>query len=276
MNITHNRQICSEFHNQIVGFFTIFSLTARVLRFVTTFTMPATDRSGTMRGMDMQPLQPVPTGQYHRLLALVPDAPQAAMARAALLARRGAAWADDAEQPTAAAIQTTTPDGPTIFLFGDTPHMHLPEPRAFAAFTAHADTVQPFIALPPGGVRRLRPNDARHLASFPPWLWGIWVTPDALLREAPAYARYLRGELASLACVAATTERYDAIGVYTIERTRRNGFARECAARLCGAIAASRGKLPVLLTTADDTASIALAHSLGLTARTEIVGYVDA
>ncbi len=223
--------------------------------------------------MDMYPLQPVSPDFHHHLLPLVPDAPQAALARATLLSGHGEAWADDTEEPTAAAVQTNTPSGPTIFRFGATAGMRLPEPRAFAAFTAPADAMQTFTALPPGGVRRLRSNDARHLAPFPSWLWGVWETPDVLLRKAPAYARYLRGELVSLACVTATTARYDAIAAYTIQRVRRNGFARECAVRLCGAIAAERGKLPVLMTTADDTAGIALAHSLGLTARTEVAGW---
>lgn len=223
--------------------------------------------------MEMQPLQPVPPDLYPRLLALVPDAPQAVLARAALLARRGAAWADNAGEPTAAAVQTTTPDGLTRFLFGKTAGLRLPEPRAFAAFTDSADTMQAFTALPPGGVRRLRPNDARHLAALPPWLWGTWERPDALLRAVPAYARYLRGELVSLACVAATTERYDAIATYTIARARRNGFARECTRRLLGAITTERGKVPVLMTATDNDAAIGLARAIGLTQRADTMGY---
>jgi predicted GNAT family acetyltransferase len=122
-------------------------------------------------------------------------------------------------------------------------------------------------------VRRLRPADARHLSSFPPWLWETYDSPGALLREGIVYARYLRAELVSLACTVATTERYDAITAYTIERTRRNGFARECAHRLIGAILSERGRLPVLMADAENEAAIGLARSLGLTERRDQTVY---
>ena len=118
-------------------------------------------------------------------------------------------------------------------------------------------------------MRRLRSADARHLASFPAWLWETYDAPAALLREGIVYARYLRAEIVSLACTVATTERYDAITAYTIERTRRNGFARECAHRLIGAIVGERGRLPVLIADAENEAAIGLATSLGLTERHE-------
>ena len=229
-----------------------------------------------MGGMDLSPLRPVPPDRAASLLALVPDTPPAVMARGALLAGGGVAWAAGAEAPTAVVVQIPTPYGAVRFRFGAGDPEGLPPPRAFAAFTDPAGAVPSFTALPPGGVRRLRPNDARHLAALPPWLWGVWETPEALLRAAVAYARYLRGELVSLVCVTATTERYDAIGAYTIARARRNGFARECARRLIGAITAERGKRPVLLTAADDAAGVALAHSLGLTTQAAIAGYVVA
>ena len=131
--------------------------------------------------------------------------------------------------------------------------------------TSDADAA--FVILPPGGVRRLRAADARHLARFPPWLWAGYGSPEAMLRQGIAYARYLRAELVALACTAATTERYDAIAAYTIERTRRNGFARECAHRLIGAIRSERDNQPVLIGDTENDAAIALARSLGLTAR---------
>ena len=140
--------------------------------------------------------------------------------------------------------------------------------RQAAAFTLPASGADAaFAMLPPGGVRRLRSADARHLAGFPPWLWAGYGTPEAMLRRGIAYARYLRAELVAVACTAGTTQRYDAVAAYTIERTRRNGFARECAHRLIGAIRSERGKLPVLTTRAENTAAMALARSLGLTAR---------
>jgi hypothetical protein len=131
-----------------------------------------------------------------------------------------------------------------------------------------------FIALPPGGIRRLRPNDARQLAGLPAWLWGIWKTPEVMLRAVPAYARYLRGELVSISCVAGETERFAVIAAYTIERTRRNVFARECAQRLIGAIVNERGKQPILTTRRDNEAAVGLARALGLTQAVETTGYL--
>lgn len=234
---------------------------------------------------------------YHHLLPRVPEDPWALYARAVLLGGKPGVYADNPLHPAAVAVDTGTPDGRTLFLFGDPDHPVLeahvralvgpvridaaqaiarrfsvwrPDiaPRAVALFTLPAsDTGAAFAALPPGGVRRLRPADARHLATFPPSLWETYDAPAALLREGIAYARYLRAELVSVACTAAETERYDAITAYTIERTRHNGFARECGHRLIGAILNERGRLPVLITGAENEAAIALARSLGLTER---------
>ena len=240
---------------------------------------------------------------YRHLLLLVPDEPWALFARAVLLAGQPGVYADNPLQPTAVAIDTATPDGRAVFLFGDPDHVVIeayvralvgpvrvggaqPIARQISAWREDAipqrtvsftfppsDAGTAFPVLPPGGVRRLRPADARHLASFPPWLWETYDAPGALLRDGIAYARYLRAELVSLACTVATTERYDAIAAYTIERTRRNGFARECAHRLIGAILNERGRQPVLMADAENEAAAGLAHSLGLTERRERTMY---
>jgi hypothetical protein len=199
--------------------------------------------------------------------------------------------------PTAVAIETATPEGRAVFLFGaaDNPALvasvractgpltlqadrsiadHIPAWRPDASARQSATFTPPtsgaevaFAMLPPGGVRRLRVADARHLTTFPAWLWAGYGSPEAMLRRGVAYARYLRAELVAIACTAGETERYDAIAAFTIERTRRNGFARECTHRLIGAIQSERGKLPVLTTSAANEAAIALARSLGLIAR---------
>lgn len=245
----------------------------------------------------------LPRDAYTRALPLVPDDPETIMARAAILAGYDGVAVDDFTHPGIVAIPILKIDGDSLFLSGDpespalatyvrshtgpvTLHAtaaitaRIPDwrsdatPRTFMTFTlppSASDAV--FVALPPGGVRRLRPNDARQLAGLPAWLWGVWETPAAMLRAVPAYARYLRGELVSLSCVAGETEHDAAIAVYTIERTRRNGFARECAQRLIGAIVNERGKRPVLTCRATNDAAIGLARSLGLTAQTETTGY---
>ncbi|MCA1666433.1 MAG: GNAT family N-acetyltransferase [Thermomicrobia bacterium] len=238
---------------------------------------------------------------YAALLPLVPDEPWAVFARAALLAGKPGVYADAPRGSAAVAIDTPTPEGRSVFLFGDPDHPVIeayvralvgpvrisaartiarqlsawrpdivPNDIAICAFPPTA-AGEAFAALPPGGVRRLRPADARYLAAFPAWLWETDDTPGALLRQGIVYARYLRTEIVSLACTTATTERYTAIAAYTIERTRRNGFARECMHRLIGAILSERGTQPVLL--AENDAAIGLAHSLGLTARHDHIVY---
>lgn len=240
---------------------------------------------------------------YRHLLPLVPDEPWALFARAALLAGQPGVYADRPLAPAAVAIDTVTPEGRAVYLFGDPDHpvieAHVgalvgpvrvsgaqPIVRQISAWRDDAvpqrtvyltlpasEAGTAFPVLPPGGVRRLRPADVRHLASFPPWLWETYDSPGALLRNGIIYARYLRAELVSLACTVATTERYDAITACTIERTRRNGFARECAHRLIGAVINERGRLPVLIADADNEAAIGLARSLGLSERTERTVY---
>jgi len=242
-------------------------------------------------------LHPIAPDAYPLLHPLIPDEPWAIPARTVVLAGLPGVSVDDARTPSVVAIETATSEGQSVFLFGAADHPalatslraltgpitlqtdaaladHIPiwrpdaVSRQTASFTfplANADTT--FAILPPGGVRRLRAADARHLMAFPAWLWAGYSSPEAMLRQGIAYARYLRAELVAVACIAGTTERYDAIAAFTIERTRRNGFARECAHRLIGAIRSERGKSPVLPASAENDAAVALAHSLGLTAR---------
>ncbi len=87
------------------------------------------------------------------------------------------------------------------------------------------------------------------------------------------YARYLRAEIVALAVLAGETEQYALVTAYCIERARRNGFARECAARLLGAIANERGTSPLWVCAADDAPALAFAQSLGLT---EVAGWTAA
>jgi len=230
-------------------------------------------------------LHPVAPDASLHVLSLMPDEPWAVPARAVV------------------AIETATPAGETVFLFGAADHPALltylralagpvilcagapiadqiprwrpdASARQLAILTLPATGADASFAIsPPGGVRRLRPADARRLLPFPPWLWAGYGSPEAMLRHGVTYARYLRAELVAVACTAGTTERYDAIAAFTIERTRRNGFARECARRLIGAIRSERGRFPVLTVGAEDEAAIALARSLGLTARHDHIAY---
>ncbi len=293
--------ICSEFHKPIVHSFTIFSFRGRALQFVTSFTIVS---SGFSRRFLYNAfmhanaaLQPIAPDAYPLLHPLIPDEPWAVPARAVVLAGLPGVYVDDTCAPSVVAIETATPEGQSVFLFGAANHPalvayvraltgpttlqadaaladHIPiwrpdaSVRQSASFTFPlSDADVAFAILPPGGVRRLRAADARHLTTFPPWLWAGYGSPEAMLRQGIAYARYLRAELVAIACIAGTTERYDAIAAFTIERTRCNGFARECAHRLIGAIRSERGTSPVLTASAENDAAIALARSLGLIAR---------
>ncbi len=248
-------------------------------------------------------LQPIAPDAYDRLLPLVPDEPWAVPARAVVLAGLPGVRMDDARAPSVVAIETAIPEGHSLFLFGVADHPALASyvrtltgpailqadaaianqipgwrtdavSRQSATFTFPLSNAEAaFTMLPPGGVRRLRAADARHLAPFPAWLWAGYGSPEAMLRQGIAYARYLRAELVSIACITGTTERYAAIAAYTIERTRRNGFARECTHRLIGAIQSERNTSPVLTASADSDAAVALARSVGLTARDDQTVY---
>jgi len=242
-------------------------------------------------------LHPIAPDAYPLLHPLISDEPWAVPARAVVLAGLPGVRVDDARAPSVVAIETAIPEGQSVFLFGAADHPalaasvraltgpttlqtnaaladHIPiwrpdaSVRQSVSFTFPlSDTDAAFAILPPGGVRRLRAADARHLTAFPAWLWAGYGSPEAMLRHGIAYARYLRAELVTIACIASTTERYDAIAAYTIARTRRNGFARECTHRLLGAIQSERGKFPLLTASAENDAAIALARSLALTAR---------
>ena len=242
-------------------------------------------------------LQPIAPDAYSLLHPLISDEPWAVPARTVLLAGLPGVYVDSMRTPSVVAIETAIPEGQSVFLFGAADHPALaayvhaltgpttlqadsalagsipiwrPDAvsRQSASFTFPlANTDATFAILPPGGVRRLRAADARHLTAFPAWLWAGYASPEAMLRQGIAYARYLRAELVAIACIAGTTERYDAIAAFTIERTRRNGFARECAHRLISAIRSERGTSPVLIASAENDAAIAVARSLGLIAR---------
>lgn len=244
-----------------------------------------------MRGMEPYRLSP---SAYPRALPLVPEEPPTLVARAALLAGREGVTVsvDDPASPALVAVEWEVGGQRVRSVAGDANHPALPSllrgngpltvyvstalagrlpalrpdlrPVPMATFAPPEGADAAFRALPPGGIRRLRPADARHLAAFPASLWGAGGTPEAALREGVVYARYLRAEIVSVATAVARTERYDVLAAYTIERARRNGFARECAARLIGATQTERGTRPLWTCAADDAPAIAVARSLGL------------
>jgi len=147
---------------------------------------------------------------------------------------------------------------------------------AYVTFAPPTDTGlnSVFLASPPGGMRRLRAADAHHLTIIPAAFWGAYGTAASALSEGIVYARYLRAEIVSLACVTARTERYAEIGTFTIERARGNDFARDCVARLIGAVVAEWAVLPMLTGAANDEETRSIAHALGLTEEHAWTAYV--
>jgi len=238
----------------------------------------------------------VPPEAYIALAPLMPEEPATLDARALLLASRAriTVYADSDTAPAAIIVEQETAGTHVVTIAGEfdasvlatqiralaRPVMlrapaalaaHLPDlctglvARACVSFMPALGRDAAFTALPPGGVRRLRPADARGLTAIPEDVWGTYGAATAALREGMVYARYLRAEIVSLACVTARTEHYASVAAFTIERARRNGFAHECLRRLVGALVAEWGVTPLLTSAADDDAVRGLAHALGFT-----------
>lgn len=249
-----------------------------------------------MYNSDME-LRPVPPHAYTALVSLVPEEPATLPARALLLLGQEAgivAYVDDPARPTLVVVEHERAGKRGITLAGavDTSSLAawmrvlarpvtLYAPASLAArlsalrtdlvayphitFAPPSGLEATFLAMPPGGVRRLRPADARGLDAVPADIWGAYGTAAVALREGMAYARYLRAEIVSLACVTARTERYASLSAWTVERARRNGFARACAGRLIGAIIGEWRVSPLLTCATNDEAGRGLARVLDLT-----------
>ncbi len=250
-------------------------------------------------------LRSVPPDTYAALAPLLPEEPATLNARACLLAQRAGitVYADSLTAPTAVIVDWETADTHVVTIAGtfDAPVLaayiralrwpvtlrapaaltaRLPDlcadlvARAYVSFVLPSGNNAAFTVLPPGGVRRLRPADARGLTAIPADTWGTYGTATAALREGIVYARYLRAEIVSLACLTARTEHYAVVAAFTIERVRRNGFARECLGRLVSALVTEWNVTPLLTSAADDDAARGLAHALGLTEEHAWTAYI--
>lgn len=249
-------------------------------------------------------MRPIPPETYAMVLPLIAETPATLDARARLLAGNGetVVYADDEAAPMAAAIEWTRNQEHVVTFTGewDEPTLaayvralerpanlrapsslaaRLPALRAdlvaepYVTFGPPVETDVDFRVLPPGGVRRLRPADARGLGAIPDAVGGAYDTTAAALRGGIVYARYLRAEIVSIACVAARTEHFARIAAFTIERARGNGFARECGSRLIGALAAEWNVAPLLTCAAADGPAHNLARALDLTEAHEWTTY---
>lgn len=131
-------------------------------------------------------------------------------------------------------------------------------------------------AASPHSVRRLEASDAHHLSgltSESDWISKTWGGPDGLAASGFAWAAFVDGQLASVACTFFLGETYEEIGVVTEPGFRGLGLSTTCARALCGDIWA-RGHRPSWTTSPDNTASIRVAQKLGFTVQRNDLLYV--
>jgi GNAT superfamily N-acetyltransferase len=117
--------------------------------------------------------------------------------------------------------------------------------------------------------RLLGRDDAQAFHDIAPrWALGAWMSFDFLIHFGAAVGVPDRGGLAAAAWIYDACGTYDAIGVVTRRRYRRLGLGRAVASALIEHIQHARRKLPLWSTQARNTASVALARSLGFTRHT--------
>jgi GNAT superfamily N-acetyltransferase len=127
------------------------------------------------------------------------------------------------------------------------------------------------------GARRggaaVRPLAAGDEAAFrtaaPAWALRGWTDDRTLIDQGAACGVPHAGGFAALAWVFDATERYDALAVFTAPAFRRLGLGRASARALLDHVRRARRKVPLWSASADNTASLALAASLGFVPRAE-------
>lgn len=233
---------------------------------------------------------PILARTAERLLAWEDGSRRAVALHHALLLGRPGLWADNARKPRTVVLLRRGDTGWEAFGTGDpAPAVEwlagrrapvallapegwagavdavIPEPahRGVLPVRFLADT-SPRAARPSAAVRRLTPADAPILAAtLPGWALRAWESPQECLARGAAMGVPYRDGYASLAWITESDRHIDALGVWTDPRYRRLGLGRAAAAALVGHVLGPRGKDPLWSTTGDNTASLALAASLG-------------
>lgn len=115
-------------------------------------------------------------------------------------------------------------------------------------------------------VRRLDLADEPAFASIAPaWAQRSWGDFATLIERGIAFGVPSGDGFASLAWTYESDLTHDKVGVFTVPRFRRLSLSRRVASSLLDAINLERRRHPVWVTTPANTASIALARSLGFT-----------
>jgi GNAT superfamily N-acetyltransferase len=235
---------------------------------------------------------PVIAQTAERLLAWEDGSRRAVALHHALLFRRPGLWADNSRRPRSVVLLRRGETHWEAFASGD------PEPavawlarrRAPVALLAPEGWAEALQGRVPGPIRRatlpvrflaeaaapppaaavatrrLTPADASAFAAaLPAWALRAWDSPQECLAHGAAVGVPYRDGYAALAWVAEADRHFDAVGVWTDPRYRRLGLGRAAAGALIACILGPRRKDPLWATTAENTASKALADSLGFT-----------
>ncbi|CAN5810984.1 hypothetical protein BH23PLA1_BH23PLA1_01650 [soil metagenome] len=118
-----------------------------------------------------------------------------------------------------------------------------------------------------GYVRPLGPGDAAaFVAMAPPWALRAWGSFRNRIDGGAGAVVPAAGGLAAIAWVLAADDCYEAVGIYTSPKFRQLGLGRAAASALIRQIVTDHRRMPLWTTAAENTASLALASSLGLRA----------
>ena len=122
------------------------------------------------------------------------------------------------------------------------------------------------VAAPHGVVlRRLGPEDGGALGALPrdlSWIAQSFETPTQTARAGFCFGAFVDGRLASVASPFLMGERFEDIGVVTLEEFRGRGLSPACAADAVADIR-KRGRQPTWSTSPDNRASLRVAAKLG-------------
>jgi GNAT superfamily N-acetyltransferase len=255
----------------------------------------------------MVPLRPE-SYEHVRQQVLEPEGPGLLALRHALLHGRPGLWGDDAVYPRSVVLLRTArdqrrsaafgagePEPAVAWLVGRTRRQHValaaPEPwgalvdAAVGAAGVMPHTVRTWYdplprptaagARPTAPVHRLGPDDeAAFLRSAPDWALQGWDTLGALLRHGAAFGVRHGGTLIAVAWILEQSERYDALGAFSLPAYRRLGLARAATRALIDHIVKERRRTAVWSARDDNEASIGLARALGFRACSEEPVYV--
>lgn len=239
---------------------------------------------------------------------LEPEGPGLLALRHALLHGRPGLWGDDAVYPRSVVLLRTARDQRRSVAFG----AGEPEPAvgwlvsrtrrqqvslaapeswgplveaAVGVMGVESHTVRTWYDPAPGWktgkagpavvVHRLGPEDeGAFLRVAPEWALQGWETLGALLRHGAAFGVRHGGGLIALAWILEQSERYDALGAFSVPAYRRLGLARAATRALIEHVVKERRRIPIWSAREDHEASIGLAWSLGFRACAEEPVYV--